>query len=189
MGRRRLYATPTERQRAHRQRHRARLQAPCVQIGDLVTLYLGDARVIAPSLQGIDALITDPPYGTNFDFTKPRRSRQPLTPCSTAARWADNITGDDQPFDPTPWLHYPHIILWRANHYSSLLPSNPAWLIWDKRDGSTSDDHADCDMAWTNLPGPARFHSQKSRGIVRAGEENVVHGGKLHPAQKPVALM
>jgi DNA modification methylase len=27
------------------------------------------------------------------------------------------------------------------------------------------------------------------RGIMRDGEENVVHGGKLHPNQKPVALM
>ena len=34
-------------------------------------------RCATSSLQGlthIDALITDPPYGTNFDFTKPRRT-------------------------------------------------------------------------------------------------------------------
>ena len=84
MGRPRLFANATERQRAHRQKHRVRLQAPCVYIGDRITLYLGDAHVIAPMLQGIDALITDPPYGTNFDFTQPRRSRQPLQHCSIA---------------------------------------------------------------------------------------------------------
>jgi site-specific DNA-methyltransferase (adenine-specific) len=190
MGRRRLYATATERQRAHRQKHRLRLQVPCVQIGDRVTLYQGDACAIAPMLQGIDALITDPPYGTNFDFTRPRRSLQPLLRGAHAAgRWAANIPGDAQPFDPAPWLRYPHIILWGAQHYASRLPDSAAWLIWDKRDGSTPDDHSDCELAWTNLPGVSRLHRHLWRGMIRAGEENLVHGGKLHPAQKPVALL
>jgi site-specific DNA-methyltransferase (adenine-specific)/modification methylase len=79
--------------------------------------------------------------------------------------------------------------LWGADHYYHQLPPAGAWLVWDKRDGSTSDDHADCEMAWTNIPGPARLWSQKWRGVIRAGEENVVHGPKCHPAQKPAALM
>jgi 23S rRNA G2445 N2-methylase RlmL len=89
MGRPRLFANATERQRAHRQKHRARLQAPCVQIGDLVTLYHGDARVIAPMLQDIHAVIADPPYGTNYDFTKARQSRQPLAALQPPRRHVD----------------------------------------------------------------------------------------------------
>jgi site-specific DNA-methyltransferase (adenine-specific) len=190
MGRRKLYASATERQRAHRRRHRAAvLQVSCVQIGDLVTLYCGDAHVLAAALQHMKAVVTDPPYGTHFDFTKPRRSHQPLQPAGAAARWPTNVIGDDQPFDPTPWLGYPQVILWGANHYASRLPDSPAWLTWDKRDGLTPDDHADCEHAWTNLRGVNRIHRQLWRGIIRAGEENVVHGGKFHPAQKPVALM
>jgi site-specific DNA-methyltransferase (adenine-specific)/modification methylase len=34
------------------------------QIGD-ATLYLGDCRDILPTLGGVDAVVTDPPYGTN----------------------------------------------------------------------------------------------------------------------------
>jgi site-specific DNA-methyltransferase (adenine-specific)/modification methylase len=52
------------------------------------------------------------------------------------------------------------------------------------------DDNADCEMAWTNLPGVARVHQQLWKGICRGGEENIAIGGsKLHPHQKPVALM
>jgi site-specific DNA-methyltransferase (adenine-specific)/modification methylase len=190
MGRHRLYANATERQRAHRQKHRMRLPAPCVQIGDLVTLYQGDACAIAPMLQDIDAMITDPPYGTNFDFTKPRRSHQPLQYCSVpAARWAANIRGDDVPFDPTPRLGYPQVILWGANHYASRLPDSAAWLIWDKRGGMTSDAFSDVELAWTNLRSPARLFTHLWRGIIRAGEANVSRRGKLHPAEKPVELL
>ena len=194
MGRPRSYhpdrpATATERQRASRLKQRTPLQpaaTTCVQIGDLVTLYLGDALQIAPTLQHIDALITDPPYGTNFDFTKPRRSRTPLQLFS-AARWSANITGDAQPFDPRPWLAYPQVILWGAEHYR--LPAAHGWIIWEKRAGSTPDDHAGCELAWSNVPGSSQVHWQKWRGMIRAGEENLVHGPKRHPAQKPVALM
>ena len=85
---------------AHRQKHCVRKQAPCVHIGDRITLYLGDAHVIAPMLQCIDAMITDPPYGTNFDLpnpaapTSPARSDRVLQPGLI-------ISGDDVPFDPT----------------------------------------------------------------------------------------
>jgi DNA modification methylase len=36
-----------------------------VTIGDC-TLYLGDCREILPTLQGVGAIVTDPPYGINY---------------------------------------------------------------------------------------------------------------------------
>ena len=33
-----------------------------------VTLYLGDCRQILPTLPKVDAVVTDPPYGVNFDY-------------------------------------------------------------------------------------------------------------------------
>jgi site-specific DNA-methyltransferase (adenine-specific) len=185
-----LHANNAEKCRAYRQRKRAAvLQVPCVRIGDLVTLYQGDARAVAAALQPLDAVITDPPYGTGFTFAKARRSRNPLQPTRPAARWSTNILGDDQPFDPTPWLAYPQVILWGGNFYAHRLPPAGAALVWDKRKGSTPDDHADCELAWTNLPGPARLVSLKWRGLVREGEANVANRAKLHPAEKPLELM
>ena len=190
IGRAPIHDTNAARQRAYRQRQRAAaLQHHAVQIGDLVTLYCGDALQIAPTLQGIQAVIADPPYGVGFNFRKYRRSRHPLQAGIPAARWAANILGDEQPFDPTPWLAYPQVILWGANHYASRLPDRAAWLVWDKRHGSPSDNHADGELAWTNLPGSARIHHQLWRGMIRAGEANIASRGKLHPAEKPIELM
>ena len=36
-------------------------------IGNGVTLYLGDCRDVIPTLCHIDTVVTDPPYGVNFD--------------------------------------------------------------------------------------------------------------------------
>src|SRR4029450_9646842 len=71
MGRRREYATATERQRAHRAEVRTELLATIPQVhGEGYTLYQGEARAVLPLLTGLDVLITDPPYGVNLGATK-----------------------------------------------------------------------------------------------------------------------
>jgi site-specific DNA-methyltransferase (adenine-specific) len=102
------------------------------------------------------------------------------------------VAGDDKPFDPAPLLGFKQVILWGANHFCDKLPGRPHWLIWDKREGTTQDDNADCELAWTNLKGPARIHRQLWRGMCRKGEENIAAGRnswRLHPTQKPIDLM
>jgi site-specific DNA-methyltransferase (adenine-specific)/modification methylase len=153
-----------------------------------VTLYLGDCREILPTLGKVDALVTDPPYGMNLGAisggVKYRMRHSP----SRAADYT--IIGDDEPFDPSHLLSFPKLILFGANHYASRLPSARKWIVWDKRAGGTSDNQADCELAWTNLRGPERLYAQLWRGMVRAGEENIACGQeRVHPTQKPVALM
>lgn len=169
-------------------------QPRCEVIGDC-TLWLGDCLTLRAQFDTDWAVVSDPPYGMSFDFTKERVNRTAglrwghgktgTIPC----RWTSSVHGDTEPFDPTLWLQYRHVILWGANHYTSRLPENACWLVWDKRDGTTSDNHSDCEMAWTNLSGPARLYRHLWRGVMRAGAENAVHGPKLHPAQKPVSLL
>jgi hypothetical protein len=88
MGRRRQYANDAERQRAHRQKQRARLQATCVEISPNCTLYLGNAYDIVPLLKDVDTLVTDPPYGANYNFAKPPALDMPAAggPCSPLER-------------------------------------------------------------------------------------------------------
>lgn len=95
------------------------------------------------------------------------------------------IEGDDRPFDPAQLLTFPRLALWGANHYADKLPTSPSWILWDKRDGTGSNDNGDGEMAWTNLGGPVRIFRHLWNGTCRASETHVPH---LHPTQKPVAL-
>jgi DNA modification methylase len=53
------------------------------------TLYLGDSIDIIPTLENIDVLITDPPYGVNFNGKK------------TKQKTGGYINGDDDKIGPT----------------------------------------------------------------------------------------
>lgn len=153
------------------------------------TLYLGDALELRERFPVDAAVIADPPYGVKLKTAYGnRKGAHPML--QDASRDFAPVIGDDGPFDPTPWLTFPIVILWGANHYCDKLPGKPHWLIWDKREGTGSDDNADVEMAWTNLKGPARMHRQLWRGICRRGEENISGGAwRVHPTQKPVELM
>lgn len=155
------------------------------------TLYLGDCRDVVRRLGHMEACITDPPYGIR------NRSQQRVEPRKMKGisviehEWPE-IHGDDAPFDPS-WMltefRFPALVLWGANYYAERLPPSSAWIVWDKRRDVASDDNADCEMAWTNLSGPARIFRHLWKGVCREGEENIGKAGaKLHPHQKPVAL-
>ena len=152
------------------------------------TLYLGDCLEIAPTLQGVDALIADPPYGINLNTRNGSRANTP--PHSRRVVPARNwkpIHGDDAPFEPAPWLKYPIVVLWGANCYCDKLAGGLKWLVWDKREGVMQNDNSDCEMAWTNQKGLLRIHRQLWAGLLQRGEEN--GRARIHPAQKPIALM
>lgn len=151
----------------------------------LATLILGRSEEVSVLFPADAALIADPPYGINLNkLVGTDRDR-----LVRGKKRSFAIEGDDQPFDPAPWLGFPKVVLWGGVHFAKRLPDTRAWLVWDKRDGGTSDNQADCEIAWSNLKGPARLHSQKWRGVIRAGEENISRQPRCHPTQKPVALM
>ena len=150
-----------------------------------VRLYQGDCRDIVPALtEEIDLVLTDPPYGIGWDTDG--RSR--------GGRYFPPIIGDDAPFDPA-WLlsRFPRLVLFGANHYADRLPASPSWVVWDKRVGMASNDQADCELAWTNLGGPARMFRQLWNGGGGRRKDNpTARRGEpvsFHPTQKPLGLM
>lgn len=163
-----------------------------VEIGNAI-LYLGDCAAVLPDCDSTAALVSDPPYGIKTDTARSRRSKR-VSKGGMPVNWEPYkpVAGDDRPFDPAPLLRFQQVILWGANHYCDRLPGSPHWLIWDKREGTTPDDNADCEIAWSNLRGPARVFRHLWRGLCRKGEENIAAGRdawRLHPTQKPIALM
>jgi len=145
-----------------------------------ITIYHGDCREILPTIKA-DCVVTDPPYGVSERTDRLSKGRGKLAVCNDFPP----VHGDDKPFDPSDWLSFP-CVLWGANHYASRLPNSPSWLVWDKREGQGPNDNADCEMAWTNLGGPARLFRHYWNGMLRASEKSLP---RQHPTQKPVALM
>lgn len=128
------------------------------------------------------ALVTDPPYGINIVGGDRAVGGGGL---AKAGRYAP-VAGDDVPFEPAPYLAIAkRVVLWGGNHYADKLPSSPAWLVWDKRDGLPSNDFADAELAWTNLKAPVRVFRHRWSGMLKASEKGE---RRQHPTQKPVAL-
>ena len=154
-----------------------RLVLPCG-----VTLYQGDCLEILPSLEGVDAVISDPPYGMGLD-----------TDFSGMNGWSgkghkyERIIGDDVPFDPSPWLKVGRTqVMWGAQYFCHALPQVGGWLVFNKRgDGKPSEVcFGDAELAWKNGGQAVRMYSKVWHGVARWSSE-----GRLHPTQKPVSLM
>jgi site-specific DNA-methyltransferase (adenine-specific) len=149
-------------------------------IGD-ATLYLGDCREVLPGLGRVDAVVTDPPYGIGFHKGAGGRGIQANT-----RPIRDKIIGDDKPFDPTPFLQFPEVLMWGADHYAAYLPHG-RWLAWDKLAGMESfDSFADVEFAWLNSVGASRIFRHMWKGICQASEKDSV---RHHPTVKPIALL
>lgn len=149
------------------------------QIGD-ATLYLGDCLEILPTLEKVDAVVTDPPYGIGEAAGK-NASRGKLA----VAKDFGNDSWDDEPIDAEliqlvrdagKWA-----VIFGGNYYA--LPPAKCWLVWDKENGDS--DFADCELAWTNLPKAVRRIRYMWNGMLRANGE--ARGD--HPTQKPIGVM
>lgn len=129
-----------------------------------------------------DLIHADPPYGVNERTKRATNGRSH----ATASIDFPEVAGDAEPFDPAPLLALQRpLVLWGANHYASRLPDSPSWILWDKREGTTSDDNADGEAAWTNLGGPLRIFRHLWRGMIKASERT---SRRMAPTQKPIAL-
>ncbi|HVB68000.1 MAG TPA: DNA methyltransferase [Acetobacteraceae bacterium] len=159
------------------------------------TLYLGDCREIAPTLPRPAALISDPPYGqelkTNIMGRGGDRRGSIFRGERQPNRWPSKITGDDEPFDPLPWLSVAEIVLfWGAHKFAERLPPGQ-WLVWDKLHPAGLC-QGDGEAAWLNVPRPMRIYRLLWNGLCvgTAAKAECTNGQKrVHPTQKPIALM
>ena len=149
-----------------------------VEVIGNATLYLGDCMDILPTLEKVDAVITDPPYGINENHKKVAK-RENLA----AARdygffdWDKNPPSNDLINLVRSKAEYQ--ALFGGNYFE--LPPTSCWLVWDKLN---SGDFADCELAWTNWPKAVRRLQWRWNGMIRQGNED-----RFHPTQKPIGVM
>ena len=146
-----------------------------------VTLIQGDCLDVTDELDGVQYVVSDPPYGMGYKSGP--NSRNSIS--STGKRYSETIEGDDQPFDPSPWLRWPCAFT-GAHWFYDRLPAGGTIHTWDKRGPYDAIDQADCDQIWCSLRRPPRKLECVWRGLCRKTE----HADPIvHPTQKPVMVM
>ncbi len=141
----------------------------------------GDCRDILPTLAGVDAVVTDPPYGQKYIGSPTRGGAYK----GTNNRVYASVAGDDVDFDPTPWLAWPCAFTGAAWFYSRL-PQSGSLHSWDKRGEYKPMTFADADICWVSRKIGTRTFRCLWRGICRHTE---IRDKFVHPTQKPVELM
>ena len=150
------------------------------RIGDAV-LYLGDCREILPTLERVDAVVTDPPYGMKWDGKVSVGKNGNGATGARAKHYGVTIAEDDQPFDPSPFLCFPSVVLFGANHFGARLPIGTT-LVWVKRlDAGFGSFLSDGEVAWEK--GGHGVYAFRDTSLMSETHQ------RAHPTQKPVELM
>jgi site-specific DNA-methyltransferase (adenine-specific) len=142
-------------------------------------IYHGDCLEIAPLLSA-EVVISDPPYGMNWDG-KVTRGRNGTGKAGPTRHFGQTIANDSIPFDPAVWLRYRGCVLWGFHHFANRLPKGSV-LIWIKRhDSAFGSFLSDADLAW--MKGGEGVYCK--RDVSLQGESRF----RVHPTQKPEPVM
>jgi len=156
-------------------------------IDDSVCIICGDCREIVPGLGRFDLLLTDPPYGMNWNTNNSRFSGGNVASKAKRGNGVGTgngrpILGDDEPFDPSFMMAVAdRTIIWGWNHFADKLPKG-ACLVWIKRNDSAFGSFlSDAELAWYS----------HGCGVYckRDLSNNAIANIRKHPTQKPLALM
>lgn len=141
---------------------------------DGICLYHADCREILPNLEGIDGILTDPPYGIAHVWQGGANHGWGRTDAQKEERNAwDEQAPPKAVFDVLLAFNVPTII-WGGNYFS--LPKSRGWLVWNKPERDFT--LAEAELAWTNID-----------AVIRVCDCRRSDPERKHPTQKPLGLM
>jgi site-specific DNA-methyltransferase (adenine-specific) len=161
------------------------------------TIHHGDCLAILPSLPSgsVDAIVTDPPYGMNY---------QSAWRTDSSAR-KPKIVNDERPF--IWWLYEAYRIAkdggalvcfceWRHQEVFKAAIATAGFtiksqVIWDREWHGMGDLKASFapqhDVIWFAVKGAFSFPGKRPRSVVRC--QRIAADELVHPTEKPVELM
>lgn len=145
------------------------------------TIYHGDCREILPSLEPVDLVLTDPPYGMDYQSAwRIVRERH------------DKIHGDGEfplwIFDKLKPLNAMFLFCRWDNLYE--LPKPRSFIVWDKGSHSMGDLQHEFGRQWEGCafyPGPEHKFEFRPVDVIRAAK--VPPTALRHPTEKPVSVL
>ena len=149
-----------------------------------IQIFHGDCREILPELGPVDLVLTDPPYGIdwNTDYTRftnsiansPRKAHQ-------------KIVGDSGDFDIDIIFGDWELIWWGAHLAPWKIKAHGSWLVWDKRFDNGKSFLSDAELAWWSQGKGVYIFKHTWQGMIRnkTGEPR----RRNHPNEKPLSLM
>lgn len=149
-----------------------------VEIGNAI-LYRGDCLEILPTLDKVDAVITDPPYGMSFQSNYRIIAHEKIANDHNAElfEWACRI----------PAVHSRYVFCrWDG---IKIAPMPKSCITWVKNNWSMGDlDHEHARQTEIILFYPGEMHSfpyKRPTDVLMAART----GNEYHPSEKPVVLM
>jgi site-specific DNA-methyltransferase (adenine-specific) len=143
------------------------------------TIYHGDCRNVIDELwegiraQPFDLLLTDPPYGVLSETGSAATRRSGGNENDGRMQW--DVAPDSSLLASVRRLA-PLQMIWGGCHLA--LPATVGYLVWDKQiDGLN---FGEVEYCWTSMKFAPRVFRYRAVGV---------DGGKVHPTQKPEALM
>lgn len=146
-----------------------------------VTIYLGDSRIIIPEIDGYDLVVTDPPYGIDYQsgWCEKWQQKPKIQNDLEYPLWMFDVL--------KPRLALYSFCRW-DNFYT--LPKPKSFIVWDKGGctfGDLAHEHA---RTWEGIafyPGPEHEFIHRPCDVIHVPK---VAAPKLsHPNEKPVALI
>lgn len=153
--------------------------------------------------KAFDLAVVDPPYGLKITGSTHTHTQARVGSSKPFGSKGDRVRGmeariictkfypvfdDDSPPDAEYFRELERVakrrIIWGGNFFLEHLGPASCMIVWDKeRRGLVQ---ADCEIAWTDLPGQSRVFRFKWNGMLQENMKNKEI--RIHATQKPVAL-